>query len=104
MEPSATSGVLEEASSVMELLSRSGVTHKNLGSQASVSFVERTFLKSNVYSALETNGIQAIRTFDPCEDETCDLFDDSGRIMRTTSSRWYPGVVRLEDGSLMIVG
>ncbi|THU91946.1 hypothetical protein K435DRAFT_800864 [Dendrothele bispora CBS 962.96] len=52
----------------------------------------------------ETNGIQAIRHFDPCEDETCDIFDDSGRIMRTTSSRWYPGVVRLEDGSAMIVG
>ncbi|KAK7460800.1 hypothetical protein VKT23_008729 [Stygiomarasmius scandens] len=52
----------------------------------------------------ETNGIQAIRHFDPCEDGTCDIQDDSGRFMRTTSSRWYPGVVRIEDGSVMIVG
>jgi len=67
---------------------------------------DTTLLMNNLSLTIfpETNGIQAIRHFDPCEDGTCDIQDDSGRFMRTTSSRWYPGVVRIEDGSLLIVG
>ncbi|KAF5360001.1 hypothetical protein D9758_007636 [Tetrapyrgos nigripes] len=52
----------------------------------------------------DNNGLQVIRHFDPCEDASCDLFDDSGRVMRMTSPRWYPGMVRIDDGSLMIFG
>ncbi|KAF5359999.1 hypothetical protein D9758_007634 [Tetrapyrgos nigripes] len=35
-----------------------------------------------------TNGVQALRLFEPCDDESCDLLDDSGARLRTTSPRW----------------
>ncbi|KAJ7199434.1 glyoxal oxidase N-terminus-domain-containing protein [Mycena pura] len=49
------------------------------------------------------NGLQALRFFTPCQDEKCDIWENSS-LVHTTSPRWYPGSVRLEDGSILIVG
>ncbi|KAJ7576482.1 glyoxal oxidase N-terminus-domain-containing protein [Mycena floridula] len=50
-----------------------------------------------------TDGRQALRIFTPCSDKTCDIFEDQS-VVRMTSYRWYPSSVRLEDGSILIVG
>lgn len=54
----------------------------------------------------DVNGIQAVRLFHPCDSEdvdSCDIFDDPSRI-RLASPRWYNTVVRISDGSAMILG
>ncbi|KAJ7206664.1 glyoxal oxidase N-terminus-domain-containing protein [Mycena pura] len=52
---------------------------------------------------LGQNGLQALRFFTPCEDATCDIWENSS-LVHTTSNRWYPGSVRIEDGSIFIFG
>ncbi|KAJ7880842.1 glyoxal oxidase N-terminus-domain-containing protein [Mycena leptocephala] len=42
------------------------------------------------------NGLQALHG-------TCDIWENSS-VVRTTSPRWYPGSVRIEDGSVIIFG
>lgn len=49
------------------------------------------------------NGLQAIRMFTPCNDKTCDVFEDPNHI-HLTSNRWYPSSIRIEDGSIIIYG
>ncbi|KAJ7193750.1 glyoxal oxidase N-terminus-domain-containing protein [Mycena pura] len=49
------------------------------------------------------SGLQALRFFTPCEDATCDIWENSS-LVHTTSNRWYPGSVRIEDGSVLILG
>ncbi|KAJ7318574.1 glyoxal oxidase N-terminus-domain-containing protein [Mycena albidolilacea] len=49
------------------------------------------------------DGLQALRFFTPCQDGTCDIWENSS-LVHTTSPRWYPGSVRLEDGSVLIFG
>ncbi|KZT56997.1 copper radical oxidase [Calocera cornea HHB12733] len=51
----------------------------------------------------DVNGLQAIRFFDPCLDNKCDIFEDPDRL-RMASARWYVTVTRLEDGSALIMG
>ncbi|THU91947.1 hypothetical protein K435DRAFT_840774 [Dendrothele bispora CBS 962.96] len=65
-----------------------------------------TFINTGGNPAILTsqNGLQALRQFEPCDDQTCDIIDDSGARLRITSPRWYPGIVRLEDGSLLLMG
>ncbi|KAJ7267800.1 glyoxal oxidase N-terminus-domain-containing protein [Mycena rebaudengoi] len=49
------------------------------------------------------DGLQSLRFFTPCQDGTCDIWENSS-VVRTTSPRWYPGSVRIEDGSVIIFG
>ncbi|KAF9028798.1 copper radical oxidase [Hymenopellis radicata] len=49
------------------------------------------------------DGLQALRLFTPCNDGTCDIFENQA-VIRLTSKRWYPSSVRLEDGSVLIFG
>ncbi|KAK0192267.1 glyoxal oxidase N-terminus-domain-containing protein [Armillaria mellea] len=49
------------------------------------------------------NGLQAIRMFTPCNDKTCDVFEDPNHI-HLTSNRWYPSSIRIEDGSIIVYG
>ncbi|KAJ7843044.1 glyoxal oxidase N-terminus-domain-containing protein [Mycena leptocephala] len=56
-----------------------------------------------VFLNLGQNGLQALRFFTPCQDGTCDIWENSS-VVRTTSPRWYPGSVRIEDGSVIIFG
>ncbi|KAJ7212462.1 glyoxal oxidase N-terminus-domain-containing protein [Mycena haematopus] len=49
------------------------------------------------------DGLQALRFFTPCQDGRCDIWENSS-VVRTTSPRWYPGSVRIEDGSVIIFG
>ena len=64
------------------------------------------------------NGLQAIRMFPECGDNGCyvrpllcsyarliagQLYENESR-MHLTSRRWYPGSVRLQDGSVFIMG
>lgn len=54
----------------------------------------------------DVNGLQAVRIFEPCNMEntkTCDIYEDPPRI-RMASSRWYNTVLRISDGSAMIIG
>ncbi|EIN07542.1 hypothetical protein PUNSTDRAFT_154813 [Punctularia strigosozonata HHB-11173 SS5] len=54
----------------------------------------------------DANGLQAIRVFEPCESpdaEGCAMTEDHQRI-RMASARWYASTVRLDDGSVMIIG
>ena len=54
----------------------------------------------------DVNGIQAVRLFHPCDSGDvggCDIFDDPSQI-RLASPRWYNTVVRISDGSAMILG
>jgi len=53
--------------------------------------------------SIEQSGLQALRFFTPCEDATCDLWENSS-LVHTASNRWYPGSVRIEDGSILIFG
>ncbi|KAK0457544.1 glyoxal oxidase N-terminus-domain-containing protein [Desarmillaria tabescens] len=52
---------------------------------------------------LGADGLQAIRMFTPCNDKTCDVFEDPDHI-HLTSNRWYASSVRIEDGSIIIYG
>ncbi|KAF9018244.1 copper radical oxidase [Hymenopellis radicata] len=49
------------------------------------------------------DGRQALRLFTPCNDGTCDIFENQD-VIRLTSFRWYPASVRVEDGSVLIFG
>ncbi|KAK0239847.1 copper radical oxidase [Armillaria nabsnona] len=54
----------------------------------------------------DTNGLQAIRIFDPCDHESvdkCDIYEDHSKV-RIASPRWYNTVIRISDGSAMIIG
>ncbi|KAL5529142.1 hypothetical protein ACEPAG_5116 [Sanghuangporus baumii] len=54
----------------------------------------------------DVDGLQAIRLFHPCDSESaadCDIYENHARI-RMASPRWYNTVLRLSDGSAMIVG
>ncbi|KAF9265608.1 hypothetical protein L218DRAFT_986303 [Marasmius fiardii PR-910] len=53
----------------------------------------------------DVDGIQAIRLYHPCDpvDEECSFYENPARI-RMASSRWYPTVLRISDGSAMIIG
>lgn len=52
------------------------------------------------------NGLQSIRVFEPCDSENvedCELYEHHSRI-RMASPRWYNTVLRISDGSAMIIG
>ncbi|GAA5885181.1 hypothetical protein JCM6882_007263 [Rhodosporidiobolus microsporus] len=49
------------------------------------------------------NGLMAVRLFNPCTNDKCDVYENPSRI-RLTSARWYPSTARLTDGSLLIAG
>ncbi|KAJ7599807.1 glyoxal oxidase N-terminus-domain-containing protein [Mycena floridula] len=49
------------------------------------------------------DGLQALRFFTPCQDGTCDIWENQS-VVRTTSPRWYAASARLEDGSVLIFG
>ncbi|KAK7037958.1 copper radical oxidase [Favolaschia claudopus] len=54
----------------------------------------------------DTDGLQAIRLFHPCPSSSasgCDIYENSDRI-RMASPRWYTTVVRIPDGTAMIIG
>ena len=54
----------------------------------------------------DVDGIQAVRLFHPCDSEDadgCDILDDPSRI-HLASPRWYATVVRISDGSAMVIG
>ncbi|GLB34682.1 putative copper radical oxidase [Lyophyllum shimeji] len=54
----------------------------------------------------DLDGLQAVRIFEPCDSESpdgCDMYEHHSRI-RLASPRWYNTVVRIGDGSAMIVG
>ncbi|KAI1794640.1 copper radical oxidase [Ganoderma leucocontextum] len=54
----------------------------------------------------DVDGLQAIRIFEPCESdnvESCDIYENHDRI-RMASPRWYNTVLRISDGSAMIIG
>lgn len=54
----------------------------------------------------DVDGLQAVRIFEPCNSadvEDCDIYENHSRI-RMASPRWYNSVLRISDGSAMIVG
>lgn len=54
----------------------------------------------------DVDGLQAIRLFHPCETDSvdsCDIYENHDRI-RMASPRWYNTVIRIPDGSAMIIG
>ncbi|KAF8163569.1 copper radical oxidase [Crassisporium funariophilum] len=54
----------------------------------------------------DLDGLQAIRIFEPCDSHNvanCAIYENHARI-RMASPRWYNTVVRMSDGSAMIVG
>ncbi|KAH8106824.1 copper radical oxidase [Cristinia sonorae] len=54
----------------------------------------------------DVDGLQAVRIFEPCNSEdvdNCDIYENHSRI-RMASPRWYNTVLRISDGSAMIVG
>ncbi|CAL1705108.1 unnamed protein product [Somion occarium] len=54
----------------------------------------------------DVDGLQAIRIFEPCDSEdvdNCDMYENHSRI-RMASPRWYNTVLRISDGSAMIIG
>ena len=54
----------------------------------------------------DLDGLQAVRLFHPCDtsDPTdCDIYENHARI-RMASPRWYNTVLRIQDGSAMIIG
>jgi hypothetical protein len=51
----------------------------------------------------DLNGLQAIRMFNPCDDGKCDIIEAPNK-MRLASARWYNSAMRLDDGSVMIIG
>lgn len=54
----------------------------------------------------DADGLQAVRLFHPCETEdvdNCDIYENHARI-RLASPRWYNTVLRISDGSAMVIG
>jgi len=54
----------------------------------------------------QTDGLQTVRLFGPCDaaDVTeCDIYEYTTRIHLSTP-RWYSSVVRVQDGSVLIIG
>ena len=54
----------------------------------------------------DVDGLQAIRVFEPCElanVENCAIYENHDRL-RMASPRWYNTVLRISDGSAMIIG
>ncbi|KAI0647349.1 copper radical oxidase [Trametes meyenii] len=54
----------------------------------------------------DVDGLQAVRIFEPCESDdvsACRIYENHDRI-RMASPRWYNTVLRISDGSAMIVG
>ncbi|KAF7295417.1 hypothetical protein MIND_01081300 [Mycena indigotica] len=54
----------------------------------------------------DVNGLQAIRIFQPCISQSvegCAIYENPQRI-RMASPRWYSTVLRIDDGSAMIIG
>jgi hypothetical protein len=54
----------------------------------------------------DVNGLQAIRIFEPCDSdsvEECSIYENAS-LIRMASSRWYNSVIRISDGSAMIIG
>ncbi|PIL24258.1 hypothetical protein GSI_14011 [Ganoderma sinense ZZ0214-1] len=54
----------------------------------------------------DVDGLQAIRIFEPCEShsvENCAMYENHDRL-RMASPRWYNTVLRISDGSAMIIG
>ncbi|KAF7322500.1 hypothetical protein HMN09_00028500 [Mycena chlorophos] len=54
----------------------------------------------------DVDGLQAIRLFEPClssKADGCEIYEDHDRI-RMASPRWYNTVLRIQDGSAMIIG
>lgn len=54
----------------------------------------------------DLDGLQAVRIFEPCESrsiDSCRIYENHSRI-RMASPRWYNTVLRINDGSAMIIG
>lgn len=54
----------------------------------------------------DLDGLQAIRIFEPCDFENvdeCDMYENHARV-RMASPRWYNTVLRISDGSALIIG
>jgi hypothetical protein len=54
----------------------------------------------------DVNGLQGLRLFHPCDSENadkCEIYENPSRI-KMASPRWYPTSVRLDDGSVVIIG
>lgn len=54
----------------------------------------------------DLDGLQAVRLFHPCDGkdiEKCNIYENHDRI-RMASPRWYNTVLRISDGSAMIIG
>lgn len=54
----------------------------------------------------DLDGLQAIRIFEPCDSQSitdCSIYENHARI-RMASPRWYNTVLRISDGSAMIIG
>lgn len=54
----------------------------------------------------DLDGLQAIRLFEPCDSDSvddCNIYENHSRI-RMASPRWYSTVLRISDGSAMIIG
>ncbi|KAL0066472.1 hypothetical protein AAF712_006515 [Marasmius tenuissimus] len=52
----------------------------------------------------DVNGLQAVRLFHPCDgSEDCSMYENPHRI-KMASPRWYNTVLRISDGSAMIIG
>ncbi|KAF8912064.1 copper radical oxidase [Gymnopilus junonius] len=54
----------------------------------------------------DVDGLQAIRLFEPCDSPSvadCKMYENHDRI-RMASPRWYNTVIRISDGSAMIIG
>ncbi|KAI0691022.1 copper radical oxidase [Cytidiella melzeri] len=54
----------------------------------------------------DVDGLQAIRIFEPCDSENvddCEMVENHARL-RMASPRWYNTVLRISDGSAMIIG
>ncbi|KAG6910297.1 hypothetical protein DXG01_011694 [Tephrocybe rancida] len=54
----------------------------------------------------DVDGLQAVRIFEPCDSDSaegCEMYENHSRV-RMASPRWYNTVVRIRDGSAMIIG
>ncbi|KAI9069103.1 copper radical oxidase [Trametes sanguinea] len=54
----------------------------------------------------DVDGLQAVRIFEPCDSDNvndCGIYENHDRI-RMASPRWYNTVLRISDGSAMIIG
>ncbi|KZV71831.1 copper radical oxidase [Peniophora sp. CONT] len=54
----------------------------------------------------DVDGLQAVRILEPCNDENadgCDFYENHARI-RMATPRWYNTVLRISDGSAMVMG